>query len=463
MIVLPLFALLIGLFVVLKLSFLGIRPSDTNVYFYTAYELLQGKILYKDIFFTNLPLFPYISSLYIFLTQGNILLYYLTSVFESIATAVLVYFIIVHSKHKKIYGVLGAGTYLFSFVVLATTDHQTGVFTASFLATLSYFCLLKKKYIFAGFIVGLSLLIKLYFLPIFAAYVMYLIFFQRKDVARFLLGSIAAFFLILFPTILLSGNSMFQDVFLYSFFRGVGLNKLTIFIFFILHDPVIFLLLLYNIFSFKRNVLLFLVTSFSLLFFVFYQDVYFLYLNLLIPFAAISAGDAISFIERKFGQRIMMGTIILGGMVMIFGVYSYSNLSKTQYVFPASELISAIQKEKPGVLYGSMEITPALSYLSGVPLLNNIIDTNTNIFRKKIYNARDLTQSAIQKKAVLVMIGSQITEDKSVFIGEIFDPELVRNHCEYFYQTNISIDFSPVKATLWRCSKETLDDSEKRY
>ena len=48
----PLF-IITSIFLLLKLTNLGIRMSDTNIYFYTAYELLQGKILYKDIFFTN--------------------------------------------------------------------------------------------------------------------------------------------------------------------------------------------------------------------------------------------------------------------------------------------------------------------------------------------------------------------------------------------------------------------------
>ena len=112
-------SLLVGLFIFLKLTSLGVRVSDTNVYFYTAYEMLQGKSLYKDIFFTNFPLFMYISSLYITLTGGNIYLYYFTAVIEVAVTATIIHLIVRDKTEKVLPSTLASSIYLFSYLILA--------------------------------------------------------------------------------------------------------------------------------------------------------------------------------------------------------------------------------------------------------------------------------------------------------------------------------------------------------
>src|SRR5689334_17247630 len=128
-----------SLFFFIKIIDIGVRFSDTNIYFYTAYEVLQGKLLYKDIFFTNLPLFMYISALYHFISGGSIHFYYFTAVLESIITGFLIFLIVSRQTKDKLIATLSSAIYLFSYIVLATSDHQSGVFLASLFAVLSYF------------------------------------------------------------------------------------------------------------------------------------------------------------------------------------------------------------------------------------------------------------------------------------------------------------------------------------
>src|SRR5690349_18321904 len=81
-------------FFLLKITNLGIWLSDTNIYFYTGYQLLQGKSLYKDIFFTNFPLIPYVSALYFVLTRGNLPLFFFTATLEVLVAGFLIYVIV---------------------------------------------------------------------------------------------------------------------------------------------------------------------------------------------------------------------------------------------------------------------------------------------------------------------------------------------------------------------------------
>ncbi len=101
-----------------KAGNMGVRLSDTNIYFYTGYQILQGKILYKDIFFTNLPLLPYLSSLYFLLTGGNITLFFLTPIIEVSAVGFLIYSIAYKQHKSQSIAIFSSLIYLFSFIVL---------------------------------------------------------------------------------------------------------------------------------------------------------------------------------------------------------------------------------------------------------------------------------------------------------------------------------------------------------
>src|SRR3989344_4404192 len=82
---------LILLFLTLKLANNDIRLSDTNIYFNIAYQILNGKLLYGDIFFLNFPIFPYVSFLYYIISGKNIEYFYLTSTIEVTIITVLIY------------------------------------------------------------------------------------------------------------------------------------------------------------------------------------------------------------------------------------------------------------------------------------------------------------------------------------------------------------------------------------
>ena len=135
-IVFPLF--FVFCFFVIKLTTFGVHLSDTNVYFYTAYQMIHGKILYKDIFFTDFPLFPYISSLYFLITNGNIQAFYLTPVIETIVGSFLIFYFSFSKTKSYLIATLSQIIYLFSFIILSTTDHQTGVFIGSVFLTASF-------------------------------------------------------------------------------------------------------------------------------------------------------------------------------------------------------------------------------------------------------------------------------------------------------------------------------------
>src|ERR1035437_8507392 len=106
----------IGVFLFIKLPNIGIRFSDSNIYFYTGYQLLMGKMLYKDIFFTNFPLLAYISAFYFLLLNKSLLLFYVTPLLEASGVGLMIYLIIYKNTKDIFLGITSSLLYLFSFI-----------------------------------------------------------------------------------------------------------------------------------------------------------------------------------------------------------------------------------------------------------------------------------------------------------------------------------------------------------
>ena len=423
----------IGILTALRLSNLSIRLSDTNVYFYTAYEILNGKLLYKDIFFTNFPLFPYISSLYLFISNKEILFYYFTPTIEISGIALLIYYL-VYKKTKEYKTPLFASLlYLLSFMVLSTSEHQTGVFQASLFSVLTYLFWDKKRYILMGIFLGLTILTKAYFLPIILAF--FLTFFLQKQYKALFTMSLSfgiTTFVLLVPFLLFTSYDIYKDIIKYSLTRLAGVSKIDIFWFFTTHDFLFFLLLIFNLFNFRKSIFFGCVSLFSILFFFFYADSYYLYFNFLIPFLCLSLPNFMQFLDKQlYVQKFVFPTIIV--IFLLLNIYTYltyyRNLGKISNL---PSLLQEIKKQKPSALYGVNDITPALAYSTQTPLLNGIVDTNESIFRKHFLNADKLTKDAIQQKAMIITHGAyypQVGIDEKILDG-IFNKKLIKQHCK---------------------------------
>ncbi len=441
-------------FLIIKLPDISIRISDTNIYFYTAYQILQGKILYKDLFFTNFPGFAYISSLYFLLTSGSPTLFYITSIIETIIISILIYYIVKNKTKNLTISLASQVLYLFSFIVLSTSDHQTGVFTASLFAILSYLFYKKNRLFLSGIFISLTFLTKAYFLPIIIAFFVYSVLDKKlRNTVKISFSFLLTSSLTLLPSILLTKNDFIKDVFLYSLTRSAGIMKGDIFWFFTIHDIILFMLLFFSLLNFKKNLFLAILSTLSLCFLIFYNDIYYLYLNFIIPFLCLSLSEFIYFLKNKFNLQIILIPIFIfiAISVNLFVYLSYyKNIGKINNI---NSLVNTIKKEKPEFLYGVNDITPVLAYLSSTRLLDNIIDTNENIFRKKILNSKTLTNQAIKHKTIIVSHGAyyQDININERIIDNIFAKDIVSKKCKYLTGTPVIMEGVTNRINLFKC------------
>jgi hypothetical protein len=449
---------LIGLitpFILLKITNLGIRLSDTNIYFNIAHRILQGQLPYKDFFFANFPIFAYISSLYYLLAFGNINIFYVTSVVETIAVALLIYKISYTKTKRYLIATVSSSLYLYSFIVLSTSDHQTGVSSASLFAVLAYYFFSKNKNFLCGIFIVLSFFTKAYFIPIFLSFFFYYLFKKEwKNLRSFGMGSILTGIIILMPFLILSSKQFIFDIFGFSLTRPGGISKIEIARFFITKDFVFFLILIFNFVSIRRNLLFFLMSLFSIILFFGYQDIYYLYLNFITPFLCISFYEINYFIDKHFKIQKMVIPTIASFFIILNLVIYINNYRDLQKVMNIKEIISAIVKSKPQYLYGYNGLTPALSVITNVPALSNVNDAYVYFFRRGIYNKETLTAQAISTRTVIITQGASYPEfniKQDILDSEILDEKKINKYCKNILSVPVKAEGSTNRINLFKC------------
>lgn len=449
--VIPLLTLIL-FFLIIKVVSNGVRLSDTNIYFNIAYQIFQGKILYKDIFFSNFPFFSYVSSFYYIITGKNIELFYLTSSIEIAIITTLIYLIVYKKTKDYIVSIISSILYIFSFIVFSTSDHQTGVFTASLLAVLSFY-FLKEKVLLSGALIAASILTKAYFLPILLSFYGYLIVKKKDELIKFSIGFILASTIILLPFLLLAPKEIFSDIFGFSLTRPTGLSKINILWFFITKDFLLFILLVFNLLSIKRNVFFGLISIFSTIFFFAYQDIYYLYLNFLTPFLCISFYNFYYFFKNRFNlQKFTIPTIISIFLIYNFFIYisTYRNLGK---ITELNKITEKILVEKPDYLYGVNDITPALISLTNIPALANVNDAHEYFFTRGIYNKEYLTRKAVESRTIIIAHGADYPQYniKQDILDNIFVKETIYKNCRIIQSTKVLSEGDGNRINLFKC------------
>ena len=409
----------------------GIRLSDTNLYYAMGDAVLHGKFLYKDIFFTNLPLFPYISAFYTVLSGKNLIFYYLTGSLEAVVCYLLIFIIGYIKTRDFVISFLGAILFLFSFTILYISDSQTGVLTATLFLLLGYLYIEQgKRYITGGIFLALCLLTKAYFAPVVAAFfVAPLLAKSLKPVIRMIIGFSMAFAFIAGPYLATFASEMITQL-SYAGMRSVGFPKLELLKYIATFDFVLLCVFATGFILWRKNNLIAVASLFFVLYFVIRGSVYPIYLCMIIPLVSIHAQEIGHILQHRMQNKKILPIIVGGYIISMFFIYinDYARLGMVTHI---EEMSTRIRKEKPLYMYGVADLAPALSYKTNIPLLEGIIDTNAEIYQKGFLDKTNLSKLAIQKKAVVISEGIYMPEYKidEKMDDNTFDKKLLLSKC----------------------------------
>jgi len=448
---------LVFFFLIIKLPGMAFKFSDENIYFYMGKSILEGIIPYKDFFFASPPLQIAIISLIMVFIGKNLVLLKLIPIIASIISTIFLYEIVKGELNEKA-ALFSSALYLFSFVVLATTDHFTGIHLTTMFIIISLYFFLKNKPFLAGIISALALLTRLYSAIAIVGIVFYGIFKKRKSLMKYLSGVLSIFLVVNIPLILFFKNNYINSVFLYHLLKSEGISKINIFKFFLIRDfPILFLSLASLLVKNKKKLIFLIPAGAIILFYVFYADIYYLYLGLLVPFLAGLSGITLEKISRKSKKTFIVILIILG-MILIFNsvLYLTTQMSTAKINFEGN--LSNFIKENSNSgdkIYGSFEITPLVALLSGRKIANNYIDTNEKTFLTGIYNISNRTNNLRNNVKFVIMKVLIDNYGKIIRMDRIIQPEFLINECVPVKIYQIKKDYSDNAVIIWDCEKKS--------
>lgn len=193
---------------------------------------------------------------------------------------------------------------------------------------------------------------------------------------------------------------------------------------------------------------------FSILFFIGYQDIYYLYLNFITPFICLSFYELNSLITNRLNvQRLVITTIIL--IFITFNLFEYiNNYQNLGKVNDIDRIISIIRSNKPNYLYGYNDLTPALSVIANIPALSNVNDAYVYFFRRGIYNKETLTTQAISTKTIIITQGADYPEfniKQYILDNEILNMEKVYKYCKNILSVPVQAEGSTNRINLFKC------------
>jgi hypothetical protein len=418
-------------FILFKLSNLDFRFGDGNAYIYMAYEILGGSIPYKDFFLADPPVFVLILTFFKVFFGNHLLLFQILPIFAESLTALFLYLLL--KKLSNPYAFLAPAFYLFSFSILATSNFFTGVqFVVLFVVSAMLLYEYDKRAA-SGVFWALACLSKLYAVPAFVGFAAYLIF-KKEPVQKMLIGFFGASFAITIPFIIVSPRNFFDYTFFHHLRRPYGISKLSTLSLYASKEWMILILGFIGFFLAKKKSI---AVSFALsaLFLLAFKDLYYLYLNILLPFLIISV---FYFIE-KIGSPANGNKTAFWIFIAIYcafaaqSVLTYQKEYKDQGKFPNTKEITEYIKTLPeGVeLYGGHEIAPVMALMADRKLFENMIDTNTQVFSAKTIDVKKLSERAVEKGIYLIAKTDDYPEYKIYDFGfeGFFDKDVFKNSC----------------------------------
>jgi hypothetical protein len=166
--------------------------------------------------------------------------------------------------------------------------------------------------------------------------------------------------------------------------------------------------------------------------------------------------SGVEFYQHYILKKVKLHAVVTGLIIAISLINCYwyvSQFSQLEKVTEFSTLVSVIKNEHPDFLYGEEELTTALAYATKTPMLNNIVDTNASIFRKRLLSAKVLTAKALSTRTIIVTHGAVYPELKfnEPIMSEIMNVGEVMKQCKILYSSPVRAEGSINRITVLKC------------
>lgn len=460
-------------FLLLKLYNISPRVSDENFYFYAASLIAKGLMPYRDFFFQHLPSQIFLYALLIKIFGLRLYLLKFIHLVATLGSGFLLYQLLAERQRKDA-ALLALAFYLFSFVVLGTTDYALGVHEATFFLILSWY-LFHHSTILGGLALFVGLTFRLYILPAALGFLA-LEFFKRnyRKVLQFSIFAILPFLILNLALFTLFGEEFLTPVWRYHFLKFSLSSTADEFPLFIRGDVILILFASVGAWLLFRNFLadfkkkrparrrgmrleqLGLSSAIALfLQFVFLKSlsqVFQFYFLTLIPFLSVLASLALSLFIPARSRRLALPLVV--AISVVNGFFYQKDLAKLATLDNLERITADVRElaHEKDTIFGGYTITPLIALKAERKITENQIDTNSQRNLTGLLSADEATRLATKSA---VFIQRAVIDYET---GEIrrFDPfyvkrDIVVDTCKLFKDYKMEHGYRYNALLLWDC------------
>ncbi len=427
-------AAIVAIYLLIKILLLTPRFGDGFEYIYMAKMLWSGVIPYRDYLLVDPPFFELVLAPLVRILGANWRIIQLLPAVAETATAIILVWI---GRKEKLFAPPLAGLlYLTTFSSLATSDYLTGVHLVTFLITLAL--AQAHRPIRSGITWGMALATKLYAIPIFAGFLVEKLI--KKNWRAFLLAAAAAattFILILLPFVSQAPHNSLNYLILHHLSRTTGIQPFATWLVFFRFEWLQLVFGLSGLFISLRTkrptyVIPF---TFTLIFFILFQDIYYNYLVLLMPFLVIFTLRALTFFRQLpiTNSVIIPSFLSLLAFSLLFSLGSYFGYNRLGGRFTNFNEVKTYLQSLPQLpLYGSHEVVPQLALATNLPILDHISETNSQNFASGALDLTRVSQQLLTQQFYLIARTAHYPEQGITHVGfeGYFDRQLFDQHCQ---------------------------------
>jgi len=383
--------------------------SDQHVYFYMGKLIGEGKIPYRDFFFSHPPLEIYVDAILLKIFGYNIFILKVIPIFFVLLASFFLFKTVKEAFNLKA-GLLSTILFLFTYETFRMAGN-TGMSLAVLFVVLGVYYYFKERYILSGVFIGIASITNFFSLVPGGILFLFLLF-EKKDnklklrirnAKDFLIGFIPVFVLIQLIFVLIAGKEYFFQVYQYHLVKPTlevvqGL-KLNLFKSTVIYNPVIFIGSLFYFFSKKKNLSLFFTTSLIYILFIFSLRMPFpYYYEMALPFLAVLASVSIlRFIKKSENKNLLFAFFIV--FILLNTIWAGSNffwvqkntLKENEHL-GLSSMIKA-NSNKEDLIFGDQLFVPLLALMSDRRIASDFVDTNPLRFQSGFVDINNLVSN----------------------------------------------------------------------
>jgi hypothetical protein len=450
----------VAVFAIWKLSTLHFRFGDENVYFYMSHAVSHGLLPYKNFFLADPPFFVFFMAGFKTLIGSHLILFKTIPIIFDTASAVLIYLILKKIGNK--FAALGPALYLFSFTVLSTSDYVTGAEVMIFFILLGVYLDFLCKPFWSGISWSLACLCKLYAAPALIGFAAFKLFKKEfTDLKKIILVGILAGLIVLLPFFIIASHQTFYDLIIHQFRRPAGLDKWNVWELFLSFEWPLLIGGLVGAWLTRHKTFVWQLIL-SAIFLLLYQDLYYLYLHLLIPYLVILFCESVDFFDYKDKDlTVPWIVIILYACIAMYPIFSYVNIYAPQGIFDNPQEIATALEQTPDnfPIYGVEEVTPLVALMADRPIFENIIDTNTQNFAAGTHNRDEISREAVKNGIYLVARVADYPDQNIMDTGfeNYFNSDIFKTSCTTYRKFPRPSPDDPLNdIAIYRCTNNSF-------